>query len=177
MKTKLLGVMLLAGSSLFAETHFSIGIGVGGHGYAAPPVVAYAAPYPGDGYEWIDGYWYQDGPRRLWREGYWGRRSYGRGYAVAPRYDGNRYGRGYSDSGYNRSQSYGNSYNRDSNGSGYNRNQSSGNGYSGNRSDGSSFNGNNTGSTFNRNQSNGNGYSGNRANGDSSDFNRSNRRR
>ena len=31
MKTKLLGVMLLAGSSLFAETHFSIGIGVGGH--------------------------------------------------------------------------------------------------------------------------------------------------
>ena len=116
MKTKLLGVMLLAGSSLFAETHFSVGIGVGGYGYAAPPVVAYAAPYPGDGYEWIDGYWYQVGPRRLWREGYWGRRSYGRGFAAAPRYEGNRYG-----NSYNRNQSYGNGYNGGRNGSNYNR--------------------------------------------------------
>ena len=137
MKTKLLGVMLLAGSSLFAESPFSVGIGVGGYGYAAPPVVAYAAPYPGDGYEWIDGYWYQVGPRRLWREGYWGRRSYGRGY-VAPRYEGNRYGQSYrgNSSGYNRNQSFGNSFNGNNNGSNYNRNQSNRNG----NSNGSDFN-------------------------------------
>ena len=122
MKTKLLGVMLLAGGSLFAETRFSVGIGLGGYGYAAPPVVAYAAPYP-DYDEWIDGYWYQVGPRRLWRDGYWGRRSHGRGY-VAPRFEGNRYGNSYrgNGSGYNRSQSYGNSYNGNVNG----RNRSNG---------------------------------------------------
>ena len=127
--------MLLAGSSLFAETHFSVGIGVGGYRYAAPPVVAYAAPYPGDGYEWIDGYWYQVGPRRLWREGYWGRRSYGRGFAVAPRYEGNRYERSYRGNGY------------EGNHSGYNRNQSYGNSFNGN---GNSFNGSSNGSNYNR---------------------------
>ena len=100
MKTKLFGLMLLAGSSLFAETRFSIGVGVGGHGYAAPPVVAYAPPRPGPGYEWVDGYWYEAGHRRLWRDGYWARRSYGRGYAVAPRYE--RYG-----NSYNGNRSYG----------------------------------------------------------------------
>src|SRR6266852_2053151 len=88
MKTKLLGVMLLAGSSLFAETHFSVGIGVGGYGYAPPPVVAYAPPYPGPGYEWVNGYWSEGGHRRFWRDGYWAHRSYyGRGYMVEPRYD------------------------------------------------------------------------------------------
>jgi len=55
MKTKLLVGLLLAGSSLFAETHFSIGIGLGGGygGYYAPyppPVYVYAPPYPGPGY-------------------------------------------------------------------------------------------------------------------------------
>lgn len=46
MKTKLL-VMMLAGSSLFAETHISIGIGSGTPGYYPPPVVAYApSPCP-----------------------------------------------------------------------------------------------------------------------------------
>ncbi len=72
MKTKLAVLMLLAGSSMFAETHFSIGIGLGGYGYAAPPVVAYAQPAcPGPGYSWVDGYWDQAGPRRFWRDGYW----------------------------------------------------------------------------------------------------------
>ena len=114
MKTKLLGVMLLAGSSLFAETRFSVGIGVGGYGYAAPPVVAYAPPYPGPGYGWIDGYWYTAGHRRLWRNGYWARRHYGRGY-VAPRYDryrdGGGYGNGYNDDRNYRDGRRGNDYN------------------------------------------------------------------
>jgi len=84
MKTKLLVGLLLAGSSLFAETHVSIGIGLGGGygGYYAPyppPVYAYAPPYPGPGYSWIDGYWFGFGPSRAWRPGYWARPSYGYG--------------------------------------------------------------------------------------------------
>src|ERR1700675_4087972 len=82
MKTKLVVAMLLAGSSLFAGTHFSIGIGVGGYGYAAPPVVAYAPPYPGPGYTWGNGYWVAP----AYRSGY---------QAVSPfdrdRYEGRRY--------------------------------------------------------------------------------------
>src|SRR5258708_12272271 len=92
MKTKLLVGMLVAGSSLFAETHFSVGIGVGGYGYAPPPVVAYAPPCPGPGYGWVNGSWYEGGPRRVWRDGYWARRShYGRGYAVHPPHDRYRF--------------------------------------------------------------------------------------
>jgi len=93
MKTKLLAGLLLAGSSLFAATHVSIGVGVGGfgYGYAAPPpppVVSYATPYPGHGYSWVDGYWYQAGPRRLWHAGYWAPPVRGRAYRAAPRFEG-----------------------------------------------------------------------------------------
>src|SRR5262245_55243212 len=98
MKTKLLAGFLLVVSSLFAETHLSICVGLGGHGYAPPPVfvysppppvavytppppvVAYAPPCPGPGYTWVDGYWYHAGPRRLWRQGYWAPPAYGRPY-------------------------------------------------------------------------------------------------
>jgi hypothetical protein len=106
MKTKLLVAMLLGGSSLFAETHFSIGIGVGGYGYAPPPVVAYAPPppvvayappCPGPGYSWVDGYWYEAGPRRAWHAGYWAPPAYGRYYRAEPRYDGDRYRNSFAD--------------------------------------------------------------------------------
>ena len=43
MKTKLLAVMLLAGGSLFAETRFSIGVGIGTPAYYAPPAPPVAA--------------------------------------------------------------------------------------------------------------------------------------
>jgi hypothetical protein len=48
MKTKLLN-----GGSLFAETHFSIGIGIGTPYYAPPPppVIVYALPCPGPEYK------------------------------------------------------------------------------------------------------------------------------
>lgn len=95
MKSKLLVGMLLAGSSLFAAPRVSIGVGVGGFGFgynAAPPVVAYATPCPGPGYSWVDGYWYQAGPRRLWHAGYWAPPVYRapiyRGERVAPRFYG-----------------------------------------------------------------------------------------
>jgi hypothetical protein len=72
--TKLIGVMLLAGSSLFAAPHFSIGIGVGAPAYYPPPVAVSPAPAPG--YTWVDGYWAPDG---TWVAGYWAPPEY---YAV-----------------------------------------------------------------------------------------------
>ena len=74
MKTKLLALVLLAGSSMFAGTRVVVGVGVPGYGYGyyaappPPPVVAYV------------------GPRYGWHGGaYW----------VGPRYYGHRYYRGY----------------------------------------------------------------------------------
>ena len=103
MKSKLLAIFLLAGSSLFAGTHFSVGIGVGvgpGYGYYAPPpppapVVAYQAPYAQPGYSWVNGYWYPAGPHYYWHAGYWSRPPYAHAYWVGPRYYGHRYYRGY----------------------------------------------------------------------------------
>jgi len=103
MKTKLFALLLVAGSSLFAAGHFSIGVGIGvapAYGYYAPPpppppVVTYAVPAPGPGYTWVGGYWYPVGPRYAWRAGYWARPPYARAYWIAPRYYGNRYYSGY----------------------------------------------------------------------------------
>ena len=104
MKTKLLGLLLIAGGSLFAESHFSIGIGIGGYapayGYYAPPPpppppAAYYAAAPGPGYSWVGGHWYPAGPRYAWHAGYWARPPYARAYWVAPRYYGHRYYGGY----------------------------------------------------------------------------------
>lgn len=98
MKTKLMVLLLLVASSVFAGPRVVVGIGVGGvgFGYAAPaPVVVYATPCPGPGYSWVGGYWYGAGPNRYWHAGYWaasrafyGGAGYyhgGRGYY--PRYD------------------------------------------------------------------------------------------
>ena len=103
MKTKLLALLLLAGSSMFAGPRVFFGIGFGGYGpgyYAPPPppppVVAYAAPVaPGPGYAWVPGYYYPAGPRYSWRAGYWASRPYAGAYWVGPRYYGHRYYSGY----------------------------------------------------------------------------------
>lgn len=98
MKTKLLTLVLLAGGSLFAKTHFSIGIGIGTPIYYAPPpppVVVYAPPCPDPDYAWIVGYWYPVGARFVWRAGYWARPPYAGAYWVAPRYYQDRYYPGY----------------------------------------------------------------------------------
>lgn len=88
MKTKLLLILLLAGTSMFAGTHVAIGVGIGGGYYAAPPA-------PGPGYSWVGGYYYPVGPRYSWHTGYWARPPYARAYWVGPRYYGHRYYRGY----------------------------------------------------------------------------------
>jgi hypothetical protein len=105
MKTKLLAMLLMAGSVAFARNNFSIGIGVnvgpayGGY-YAAPPPpppppIAYVPPAPGPGYTWIQGYWGYNGGRYAWTNGYWMRPPHGRGRWVAPRYHQGRYYQGY----------------------------------------------------------------------------------
>lgn len=101
MKTKLLTLFLLAGSSMFAGVFVGIGVGVPARGYyvAAPPppprVVAYAPAYVRPGYTWVRGSWYPVGRYWRWRDGYWARRPYVGAYWVAPRYHGHRYYTGY----------------------------------------------------------------------------------
>ena len=93
-----LAVLALTGTVLFAETHVSIGIGIGTPVYyppPPPPVVTYEPPYPGPDYVWIPGYWYPTGRRYNWRVGYWARAPYHGAYWVAPRYSKHRYYAGY----------------------------------------------------------------------------------
>jgi hypothetical protein len=104
MKTKLAVLMLLASSSMFAASHFSIGVNIGGYGYGPgyggyyiatppppPPVYYYAPPRPGPGYTWISGYYYPVGARYQWRAGYWTRPPYRNARWVGPRYERGRY--------------------------------------------------------------------------------------
>lgn len=70
MKKRLLPLMLLAGGSLFAETHFSIGVGVGAPAYyppPPPPIEAVPPSYSGPANTWVDGYWNNGGSV----DGYW----------------------------------------------------------------------------------------------------------
>jgi hypothetical protein len=96
MKMKLLPLLLLGGSSLFAA-HFSIGVGVGvPYAPPPPPAVYYAPPVaPGPGYAWIGGYYYPVGARWAWRSGYWAPRPYAGAVWVGPRYVRGRYYGGY----------------------------------------------------------------------------------
>ncbi len=94
MKTRLMALLLAAGGSLFAETHFSIGVRIGGYAPVAPPpvAVAYRPPCPGPGYVWIDGY--RDGYGQ-WYAGYWAMPPYPGSYWIAPRIAGGRFYAGY----------------------------------------------------------------------------------
>lgn len=101
-RTKLLILLVLAGTPVFADERF-FGAANGGYddGYynppPPPPPAAYYSrpPCPGPDYSWIDGYWYPAGPRYAWRAGYWTRPPYARAHWVAPRYHERRYYRGY----------------------------------------------------------------------------------
>jgi hypothetical protein len=104
MKSKLLALMLLAGSAAFAGPRIAVGVGVGfgapvGY-YAAPPPAyvppaAYVAPAPGPNYAWVGGYWYPNAGRYAWRAGYWAPRPFVGARWVGPRYGGGRYYGGY----------------------------------------------------------------------------------
>src|SRR5215831_811625 len=96
MKTQLVTLLLLGGSSLLAQTHFSIGVQVGSPRYygsaVAAPVVVSRPPCPGPGYAWVDGYY---DPYGHWFDGYWAVPPYAGAYWVAPRFSGGYYSRGY----------------------------------------------------------------------------------
>jgi hypothetical protein len=94
MKTKLLAMMLLAGGSMFAQTRFSVGVGVAGPNagyYAAIP------PSPGPGYVWIEGFWSQNYGQSVWVPGYWSLQPYYGGYGSSyyGGYNSGYYGGGY----------------------------------------------------------------------------------
>ena len=93
MKTKLLALVLLAGSTMFAGPRFFVGVNIGAP--PPPPAVAYVPAAPGPGYSWVGGYWYPVGPRYVWHAGYWARPPYAHAYWVAPRYYSHRYYGGY----------------------------------------------------------------------------------
>ena len=88
MKTKLLAMLLMAGSTMFAGVRFGVGIGIGVP-VPAPVVVApVIPPCPGPGYVWSNGVWVAPyvgvGPRYYgghYIGGYWGGHPVARGYA------------------------------------------------------------------------------------------------
>jgi hypothetical protein len=95
MKSKLLVLTVLAGSTLFGQTNFSFDLSFGAPP-PLPPAYYYAPPaMPVPGYVWVAGYWYPYAGRWAWRNGYWTRPPYRGGYWVAPRYYGGRYYNGY----------------------------------------------------------------------------------
>lgn len=93
MKTKLLTLLLLAGSAAYGQSfYFGIGVNVGP---PPPPVVRYVPPSPGRGYVWVPGYYGYNNNRYYWNNGYWTRPPFARAKWVAPRYKKGRYYAGY----------------------------------------------------------------------------------
>ena len=91
-KTNLLTIFVLTAGSLFAAD-FSIGIRIGPP--PPPRVIAVRPVAPGPGYFWVGGYWYPDGKRYKWHDGYWTRAPYEGANWVAPRYEGGLFYNGY----------------------------------------------------------------------------------
>ncbi len=102
MKTRLLALILLGGTALFAHSHWAITFGIGpAYGYympapPPPPMIVYVRPHlVRYGYRWVPGYWYPLRHRYVWHAGYWARPPYRRAYWVRPRYYRHRYYHGY----------------------------------------------------------------------------------
>ena len=96
MKSKLLALALLAGTSVFAAPAVGIGVGIELGAPPPPPHVRVVRPVmPGPGYVWVNGFYEPVGGQYRWREGYWAARPYPHAVWVAPRYRGHRYYGGY----------------------------------------------------------------------------------
>jgi hypothetical protein len=95
MKSKLLAMLLMGGSTLMAGSNFNIGISIGNarplpgryivQPPPPPPPVRYVVPRsPGRNLVWVPGYWVWTGNRYVWQDGYWaknrGRNGFNNGY-------------------------------------------------------------------------------------------------
>ena len=84
---KILAVLVLTGSSLFSQVSLGIRIGP-----PPPPRIVRVRPQaPGQGFMWVDGYWYPVGRRYQWHQGYWTRPPYEGANWAAPRYEGSAF--------------------------------------------------------------------------------------
>jgi hypothetical protein len=82
-----ISTLLIAPAST-ANAQINLGIRIG----PPPAPRAYRVPRsPGPGYMWVDGYYYPQGSRYSWHEGYWTRPPYENAYWVEPYYDRGRY--------------------------------------------------------------------------------------
>jgi hypothetical protein len=88
----LLGLLLVAPSA-YAQSNWSFGFSIG----TPPPAPREyrVPPRPAPDYQWIEGYWYAQGNRWLWRDGYWMRPPYQDAYWVQPYWDRGRFYEGY----------------------------------------------------------------------------------
>ncbi len=92
----LLKISAVLGFLLFAApAHAQISFGIQ-FGTTPPAPRAYRVPArPGPDYVWVEGYWYPQGKRWAWHDGYWTRPPYAGAYWVEPYWQGGRYFEGY----------------------------------------------------------------------------------
>jgi len=90
--TTLLTSTLLIGLPA-SGAQISIGIRIGP---PPPPRVIHVVPVsPGPEFVWVTGYWFAEGSRWRWHEGYYTRAPYGGAHWVVPRYEGGQFYAGY----------------------------------------------------------------------------------
>jgi hypothetical protein len=90
--TILLAVMLLAIASAVGA-QVSIGIRIGPP--PQPQVNRVQPPRPSSDFIWIGGYWYPQGQRYRWHDGYWTRPPYEGARWIEPSHDGEQFFQGY----------------------------------------------------------------------------------
>ena len=79
---------LLLGPASTAQAQISFGIRIGD----PPAPRAYRVPrQPSADYVWVEGYWYPQGSRYKWHDGYWTRPPYEGAYWVEPYHVGGQY--------------------------------------------------------------------------------------
>src|SRR4051794_18863505 len=87
MKTLVFATLLLAPAAA-ANAQVTFGIHIGEPPAPRPYRVA---PQPTQDSLWVEGYWYPEGSRYRWHDGYWTRPPYEGAYWVEPYHAGDRY--------------------------------------------------------------------------------------
>ena len=86
LQTLAISTLLLVPASASAQVNFSVSIG------PPPAPRAYRVPpQPGPDFVWVEGYWYPQGSRYTWHNGYWTRPPYQGAYWVEPYHVGGKY--------------------------------------------------------------------------------------